>query len=188
MDFATFKEKLLNDDLKSLNTPSKPLEELKSKYEDIQVLGTYKLNDSHIGIHFKHKLWEKLAIFRGDERIETRVMSLKNKLPDETMELLTDNLNKSISIVRLESVIPVGETFYFYVIAKISGKKFVLHVSREGEVLLKSKFMEYSIRLDDEDEDEDDSDMDDEDDEDDLDDLDDVEELVVEVEDDDDMD
>jgi hypothetical protein len=174
MDFATFREKLYNDDLKSLTTPQSQLELLGQKYPEIEILGTYKLNPTHIGIHFKHKLWEKLAIFRGNDWMETRVMSLKNKLPEATEELLFNNLKKAISIIRLESVIPVGETFYYYVIAKISGQKFVLHISREGEVLLKSKFMEYSIRLDDEDED--DTDVDEEED----DDFEEVEELVVE--------
>jgi hypothetical protein len=191
MDLLTFKEKLLNDDLKSLSTPPKLQAELVQKYQDIEVMGTYKLNDSHIGIYFKHKLWHKLAIFRGDDWIETRVNSLKNKLPDETNELLMKNLGKPLSIIRLESVIPVDAVFYFYIIAKMAGKKYVLHVSREGEILLKSKFMDYSIQLDDEDDDDDSDEVidDDSDDDDDLDDDDIVvEELVVEEIDDEDMD
>jgi hypothetical protein len=183
MDFLTFKEKLLNDDLKSLQTPKKMQDILAKKYEDFEIIGTYRLNDSHIGVYFKHKLWNKLAIFRGDDWIETRVNSLKNILPEETLEQLLKNLKSPLTIIKLESVIPVDGVFYFYIIAKIAGKKFVLHVSRDGEIMLKSKFMEYSIRL--EDDDDDDDDGSDDDDNDDDDDLDEVEELVVEEEDED---
>ena len=177
MDFLTFKEQLLNDDLKSLTTPEKLQECLGKKYPDIDIIGTFKLNASHIGIYFKHKLWEKLAIFRGEDWIETRVKSLKNKLPDETQAKLLKTLKKKITIINLESVIPINETFYFYIISKIAGKKHILHVSREGDVLLKSKFMDYSIRLKNDDDDSDD-DAESEEDE-----LEEVQELVVEEED-----
>lgn len=154
MDFTTFKEKLLNDDLKSVKPKPDMLERLRAKYQDIEIIGTYRLNENHTGIYFKHKLWHKLAIYRDDEWLETRVNSLKNQLPDETHKALLQNLGKSLSIIKIESVLPAEGEFYYYVIAKISGKKSVLHVSREGEVLLRSKFMEYSITIDEEEEDE----------------------------------
>ena len=168
MDFATFKEKLLSEDLKSLTTPQQLQDCLLKKYPDVEIQGTYRLNKSHIAIYFKHKLWHKLAIFRGDEWVETRVNSLKNQLPEDTEQNLVKQLKKALTIVRMECVIPADSVFYYYIIAKISGKKFVLHVSREGDVLLKSKFVEYNIKLDDDDDDDDtsndeDDDMDDDD-------------------------
>lgn len=176
MDFVTFKEKLLDDDLKNLKMTETLQDWVDKKYQETEIYGLYRLNDSHRGLFFKHKLWEKLAIFRGDDWIETRVNSLTNKLPEECLAKLQKNLKKSsLKIIKIESVLSADGSFYFYVIAKISGKKSVLHVSREGEIELRSKFVDYHIKLDDEDDDDDDDD--DNDDDDDSDDDDEIEEI-----------
>ncbi|MCP4120944.1 MAG: hypothetical protein GY751_04260 [Bacteroidetes bacterium] len=148
MDFITFKEKLLNDDLKSIQPQQDMLDRLNAKYQDIDILGCYRLNDNHTTIFFKHKLWEKMAIYRDGDWLETRVNSLKNKLPDATLATLVKKLKKTISIIKIESVLRPESEFYFFIVCKISGKKSILHVSREGEILLRSKFLEYNISID----------------------------------------
>ena len=100
---------------------------------------------------------------------------MKNKLPDEVFDALEKDLKKAISIIKVESVITADGDFYYYVIAKISGKKKLLHISKEGVVLVNTKYLENVIRLND-DEDDDDSGVadPDSDDEDDIDDIDDI--------------
>jgi hypothetical protein len=175
MDFTTFHEKLANEDLKNFKTTANMLSFLNGKYADKEILGSFRLHDNYAVTYFKQKLWHKLAFFKDDVWIETRVNSLKNKLPDEVFDLLDKDLKKAISILKVESVITADGNFYFYVIAKISGKKKLLHISKEGVVLVNTKYLENLIKINEEDDDEDGTVADpDSDDEDDIDDIDDI--------------
>lgn len=165
MDFITFHDKLASEDLKTLKPTANMLSFLDSKYADKEILESFRLHETFAVTYFKQKLWHKLAFFKDDVWIETRVNSLKNKLPDDVLEKVEKTLKKSITIIKVESVITADGGFYFYVIAKISGKKKLLHITREGEIIVNTKYIENVIRLhDDEDDDDDDNDSDDDDD------------------------
>lgn len=167
MDFITFHEKLASEDLKTLKPSASMLSFLDGKYADKEILGFFRLHDDYSVAYFKQKLWHKLSFFKDGVWIETRVNSLKNKLPDEIFDLIEKNLKKAISIIKVESVITADGSFYYYVIAKISGAKKLLHISKEGEILLNTKYIENLLRLMEEEE-EDDSDEDEDGDEDDI--------------------
>jgi hypothetical protein len=175
MDFTTFHEKLASEDLKTFKPTASMLSFLNGKYADKEILGSYRLHDNFAVTYFKQKLWHKLAFFKDDVWIETRVNSLKNKLPDEVFDEIEKELKKSISIIKVESVITAEGDFYYYVIAKISGKKKLMHISKEGTILVNTKYLENLIRLNDEDEDEESGEVDpDSDEDDDIEDIDDI--------------
>lgn len=163
MDFVTFKDKLASEDLKATKPTPEMLAFLNGKYADKEILGTYRINESFAAVYFKQKLWEKLAFFKDGDWIETRVNSLKNKLPDDVNDALSKAIKNTFSIVKVESVISENGDFYFYVIIKMSGKKRMIHINKAGEVLVNEKYVENYIRLEEDDEDEEeDGDEDDE--------------------------
>ncbi len=153
-DFSIFHEQVEAGGLEIIKPSSKILAFIENKYPDAYDLSCHKISKGEQVVHFKHKLWYKMSIFKNGEWEQTRVCSLKNRLADPTMEVLNKSIKKTIKIIRIESVIPAYGDFFFYIICKISGKKKVLHVSKEGEVLLNIKYVDYKIHLEENEEDE----------------------------------
>ena len=99
MDFNTFKEKISKEELKSVEPNPEGVERIIEKYKDVEIQGAYRLNAGHTCILFKHVLWEKMAIYRDGDWLETRVNSLKNQLPEATMSALNQLYNNDFSII-----------------------------------------------------------------------------------------
>ena len=148
MDILGFKDRIAIDDLKEIELKEDTLNFFNEKYKDAEIQGAFRVNADYNVVYFKQKLWFKLAYFSAGSWIMTRVASLKNKLPEATMKALEKKLKKKIHIIRMESVISSNADFYYYIIAKVSSQKKVLHVSKDGEVILNTKFQNYKVTVD----------------------------------------
>ncbi len=147
MDFVTFKEKLESEDLKAIDPKQEMLDFLDGKYAEKEILGAFRINRSFSTVYFKQKLWEKLAFFKDNDWIETRVNSLTNKLPEDIQKALQKAIKKAFKIIQVESVIPENGEFYFYVIIKVASKKKMIQINKAGEILANEKYIENRIRL-----------------------------------------
>lgn len=156
MDALTFKEKLADEEFKAIEPTKKMIQFLDGKYAEREIIGAFRINKNFSAIFFKQKLWDKLAFFKDDEWHETRVCSLKKELPEAIQKAFLKKFKKAHTVIKIETVISEADGFYYYLIVKVSGKKRMLHVNKEGEVILNEKYIENHIRLESEDDEEDD--------------------------------